>query len=256
MALKSRPESIGLHQSDEHKSNFAQPTSILDAQYGTLSKADQMVAAPFYALTELWQLAAYSECQFLNMVDSKLNFETSLAKTPHDSPSLANLVRFQSMIESHAEQIHSSLSCIRQTGGREWQKSLKAPKSEQLGVDVSMSQLLQDYEYLQVRAERLAARYQQGMGVLMNHAIIAESEKAIQQTKEVAKLTRLAYFFIPLSFTASLLGMNLRLFGNGSIEWWVWVATSVPVFGLSILLLYIDISKYWTKAVEWVTRRT
>ena len=44
---------------------------------------------------------------------------------------------------------------------------------------------------------------------VMSTMSIVESQKAISEAETVSKLTSLAFFFIPLSFIASLFGMNL-----------------------------------------------
>ena len=252
MALQSSTKSANIRETEEHLADFSQSFSILETEYGALLDIDGIATNPFYALTELLQLAAYSECQFLNMMESKLSSGTNHLPYPQENPPLTNLLYFKEILESHAQRNRDALTCIRKRGGPEWHTPLQA---ESPIVEAFTSQILQDHEYLLVRAELLVARCHQNMDVIMNRAIIAESEKAIQQNKELAKLTRLAFFFIPLSFTASFLGMNIQQFGNGSLELWIWFALSVPVFGMSILVLYLDVAKYGKQILNWLVHR-
>src|SRR5438552_3121441 len=89
------------------------------------------------------------------------------------------------------------------------------------------------------------------MNLLMNRAMIAESQKAINQAQEVTKLTRLAFIFIPISFTASFFGMNLGPLVQGAIHGiWLWFAVSAPVVIISMLLMKWDISELAAKVVR------
>jgi hypothetical protein len=58
--------------------------------------------------------------------------------------------------------------------------------------------LLKDYEQLVERAEVILERCSKGMDVIMNNAMLAESKRAILQAQSVAKLTLIAFFYIPL----------------------------------------------------------
>ncbi len=51
---------------------------------------------------------------------------------------------------------------------------------------------------------------------LMSSMSIAKSKKAIEQAEGVNKLTQLAFFFIPLSLVASVVGMNVIIRGSFS----------------------------------------
>ena len=97
--------------------------------------------------------------------------------------------------------------------------------------------LLTDFRNLLLRAKHLTAQCQSGMTVCMNSAAIAESQRGIEKATQVERLTRLAFFYIPLSFTTSFLGMNLKLFGSGKIATWVWFEFSVPLVLLTYFVL-------------------
>ena len=71
-----------------------------------------------------------------------------------------------------------------------------------------------------------------------------EAQNALAQAKEVAKLTKLAFFFIPLSFTASLFGMNVMELDPGAANSiWLWVTVSIPVLAISFTFMLVDIRK-------------
>lgn len=48
------------------------------------------------------------------------------------------------------------------------------------------------------------------MSMLVSQKQIAESEKQLQESESITKLTELAFFFVPLAFSATLFGMQVR----------------------------------------------
>ncbi|KAF7512214.1 hypothetical protein GJ744_002376 [Endocarpon pusillum] len=50
------------------------------------------------------------------------------------------------------------------------------------------------------------------------NAQLQEARKSTETAVSVARLTKLAFIFIPLSFVASFFGMNVKQFGNGNIN--------------------------------------
>ncbi|KAK0634135.1 cora-like Mg2+ transporter protein-domain-containing protein [Immersiella caudata] len=72
---------------------------------------------------------------------------------------------------------------------------------------------------------------------LMSAMSIVESQKAIQQAEGVSKLTQLAFFFIPISFVATVFGMNVIEFTE-KLNWMAWLFTSFGVLAATYLVLY------------------
>ena len=74
----------------------------------------------------------------------------------------------------------------------------------------------------------------------MNAATIDESQRAIVQAEGIIKLTGLAFFFVPLTFTTSIFGMNFKGITQGSqLSIWVW---GIMVF---ISLLFSAAFQQW-----------
>lgn len=86
----------------------------------------------------------------------------------------------------------------------EMSTSLSIPGNawDRLGVRLS---------YLQKRSVSARQRCEATFAALMSTMTIIESEMAIREAAEVSKLTKLAFFFIPLTFVASICGMNLAV---------------------------------------------
>lgn len=80
----------------------------------------------------------------------------------------------------------------------------------------------------------------------MNNVMLAESKRAIVQAQSIAKLTLIAFFYIPLSFTCSLFSMDIVGFEQRIGRIWLWFAVSVPVLLVSISFLFLDRRKLRT----------
>lgn len=104
--------------------------------------------------------------------------------------------------------------------------------------------LLHDFDALITQADRLLHRYYDATTLLMNRSVIAEAANSVARAREVAELTRLTFVFIPLSFTATFSGMNVRELsrrkgGDGrDVPLWLWVAFSAPVLLASLGLMH------------------
>jgi len=82
----------------------------------------------------------------------------------------------------------------------------------------------------------------------MNRASLEESRRAIEQAEKVKRLTLLAFFFVPLSFTASIFGMNFKEFGQGHLSIYIFGIVVGPVFGLSAVVGFWDSFSIWLKS--------
>jgi Mg2+ and Co2+ transporter CorA len=86
----------------------------------------------------------------------------------------------------------------------------------------------------------------------MSSMSISESKKAISQAERVGKLTFLAFIFVPLSFTASFFGMNVKEFGESTSLWW-WAAFSVPLLSSALVILFFNFT--WPAKSTYLTIR-
>ena len=91
--------------------------------------------------------------------------------------------------------------------------------------------------------------------------MLAESKKAIDQAERVGRLTQLAFFNIPISFTTSFFGMNFKQLNSGTnLSTWIWFVVSFPRLVISILVLGYDVSTMLNKFLkhhytfDWIQR--
>ena len=225
---------------------FAQSSSLLHLDYGKTLDHQLMSCDPFYAMQELFLFCAFSEMQFLNMLESKISAHapsTLLSRQPWNQ---SNLLYSQQILEFHADRLRENLETIKVRGGPSWPRP--SDTALQRKSESAAKALERDYEHLLERIGILSGRCQARMNVLMNKAMIAESNKAIIQAEEVTKLTRLAFVYIPISFTASFFGMNLEpLVNNTTNSIWLWFVVSMPVLVISLVVMKWDLRNLWKK---------
>ncbi|KAH1982797.1 hypothetical protein KXW88_003989 [Aspergillus fumigatus] len=200
---------------------MVQSACLLHLDYGL--DLDKALAAgnSFYALHEILVFAAFSENQFLNMLETKLLNELDPTFLVHQkNPTLSNLLYHQRILDRHIQRIKDNLAAFKGNGSLGWPRSALEPGKQRIVDDVAET-LIGDYEYLLSRSLTLSGQCSRGMQVVMNNAMIKESRDAMSQAEGVVKLTRLAFIFVPLTFTASFFGMNFAQFGQGHLSLWI-----------------------------------
>lgn len=74
------------------------------------------------------------------------------------------------------------------------------------------SNALPKYQKLLRQCERLQGRSERTLQALTSTMSVLESKNAIQQGREIQKLTELAFVFIPITFAAGIFGMEVQVF--------------------------------------------
>lgn len=235
---------------------FPQSASRLIQEYGNLLDQELMSTDPFYALTDLFAFCAYSEAQCLNLLDSLIGSETNYESLSRKTPTLSNLLCYQEILNKHLRQLHTTIGVIKRRGGTHWPR---VPKNHEKWKKVAQAAdaVQKDFEDLAERAETKLERCTRGMGVMMNNALLAESKQSIAQAQRTARLTFVAFFKIPLSFTTSFFGMHFsQLTRTHGLSIWIWFATTLPILLLSIGFLFLDagtILLYWQSFLNRVS---
>ena len=73
------------------------------------------------------------------------------------------------------------------------------------------------FEIIVEEVKVLNRRAESTFQAIMATMAIVESQKAIAQAETISKLTNLAFFFIPLTLTASIFGMNITVHRHASL---------------------------------------
>jgi Mg2+ and Co2+ transporter CorA len=210
---------------------------------------------PFYAAQEIFHLCAVSESQFLNILESKVAADVAKEFKPNENISPANMIYFQGLLDTRAERLRRTIASIKTQIEQPWLRPTEHTSAYSSSNNTTAQLLLADYKDLLNRAEMLSDRCKSRLNILMNRAGIVESNKAIEQTKEVTKLTRLAFVFIPLSFTSSFFGMNLTpLVDNVTYGLWLYVAVSAPLVIFLLIVMTWSLPELLVK-LRWLERK-
>lgn len=82
----------------------------------------------------------------------------------------------------------------------------------------------------------------------INHRSLQAQVRSAEQSDGIARITVLAFFFIPLSFATSIFGMNVQEFGADGVRIWIVIATSAGLMA-TVITLWIT-SRYISKAIR------
>lgn len=239
-ALRSHGREHEVARAKRPPPKYAQSSALVHLDYGRTLDTELMSTDAFYAFHELFAFCASSHAQFLDLVEQNISEEVPTDASP-EALSLAqsNYTYMQELLEGQISRLHGNLDAIKVRGGPSW------PRNEipgQLAKGKSAAEVLRkDYEWLLHRAQVLANRCKSKISHLTTQAMLAESKKAIQQAQEVAKLTQLAFVFVPLSFTSSVFGMNVNPLVKEDCPLWMWIVVSFPLLVLSLLIMKWDI---------------
>lgn len=252
-----RSESARPTDSTEPSDKFPQGAQLLAQHCGKLLDSPTMLIDPFYAMTDLFKFCAFSEVQFMNIMEAKIKDDTDHSSLQKEKPTLSNLLYCREIVQVHLARLQETIKVIRHRGGLQWPHVAEEQTHQYKKARIAKESLLEDYEHLAQRAETLLDRCSKGMDVIMSNVMLAESKRAIVQAQSVAKLTLVAFFYIPLSFTSSFFGMNFVQLGQGTLPIWIWFVVSVPVFLVSILFLLLDRKKIRAirrSMAQWVAK--
>lgn len=262
-----------------------QSTSTLPLQYDSLIElvglAREAPQDPLSMCIPLFAHAAFSEVQFLNLMESRIQIQISNITEGISGDALGTLHFFSSILNRHSQQLKDSIHALRRLDGGRSRRSKKVGAEnpiektatspvrdidtprETLEINVTKDiessssdgtftakGLLTDYEHLHTRCANLSKTCTQGITLAMNKMTIEESRKAIEQSERVKKLTLLATLFIPLSFSSSLLGMNIDLLGQNAVKFWWFFILCIPIT-LSAYAFYLwdlqVLKQWWSK---------
>ncbi|KAA6414305.1 MAG: hypothetical protein FRX48_02668 [Lasallia pustulata] len=112
------------------------------------------------------------------------------------------------------------------------------------------SKTTENVRHLLGRLEEVQNRADHVISVLTAVILIQESKKALTQTRDVSRITYLAFLFVPMSFVATFLSMNNNFPSGNNMVYWIYFVIALPLSGTALLLAY-----YWTR-VEDLWKRT
>lgn len=84
------------------------------------------------------------------------------------------------------------------------------------------------------------------MSVITTHVSLMETEKSISDSKSLARLTVLGFFFVPASFVATFFSMGGK-FSVGQPKFWIYFAVAIPVTFIAFIAAFGTWRVWWNK---------
>ena len=224
------------HVEEQASYDFLPPSaSHLAQQYGHTLNSQAASLDPLYALSELLFFSASSESQFFNLIGRRVDEIMGRFKG-QETEALDNLNYSIRLVRDHMQRVEDIRTFLEGEVGHQWPLPSDRPK-EALHAQALM---VDDFAYLARRGQSLSAQMLEGMSLISNGVMLEGSRRAIATADRMHRLTLLAFFFLPLSFTTSLFGTNFKQFGTGTLSIWVLFATIVPVTVLATVICFWD----------------
>lgn len=161
----------------------------------------------------------------------KLHISREATADTSSRHALENLRYTKNLIDHHNTRIKQAVTLLKSRDLLEWPRA--QDNSQSFVAEKEVRLLHSDFEYLEDRARTLSTACDQAIDSLVNQSVFEVSVQGLQNALDVQRLTVLATVFIPMSFTASLFGMNFKEFGTGALSIWVFFATVVGVVGVA-----------------------
>ncbi|OHE93064.1 hypothetical protein CORC01_11621 [Colletotrichum orchidophilum] len=199
-----------------------------------------MVEDTYYSLSIIFRFAVASEAQFLDKLQHLLEQDMQpavLAQTDFDKRlTMWNLVHNKQILDRHVQNLEEICDFLEAKDSNSWATAKSVGVLEKAGM---VNRLIErDYQKMRRRAIKLSEDYWQNTSMLANAAMIDDSQRAISQGEIVRKLSTLGFFFLPLSFSTSIFGMNLQELNEGSYtKLGVWIAIAAASLLLAYLML-------------------
>jgi Mg2+ and Co2+ transporter CorA len=184
-----------------------------------------------YALNEVFVFAANTEKTFINAMSSCINGEID-----NIDSTIANLKHSKALLEEHILHLQETLRVLETRGSSKWPRCSE-PSNVQV-VEEARKELEADFKYLLARAEMLAARCVAGMSMIASDVQLEEARKVIEEAAQTKRLTILAFFYLPLSLTAGVFGINCIELGTGDRSIWIAFVSALFVSACTLVAYY------------------
>lgn len=243
-------------------SKIQQCSSLLPQHYGRFLHQASSMKDPLYALGELFTFVATAQSQFFNMIEQQIDTETArLLQTSLgaqgqeelNSAAISNFLYNKSIIEKHIYVLRANVRTLEPGGCQDWPNNTE-PKNK-YRTSLSQDTILYDFVYLLSRAEKLSAACDRGINIAGNNAMVMESKRAGRQAAYMSRLTLLAFFYIPASFSTSAFGMNLTQLGQGDNPFliYIWLGVLLACYIVTYFVWVLDLPALLKKWTTWLS---
>lgn len=199
-------------------------------------ECDLLREDPFFVLSRLYSIASLSWTQILNFLDDDIT--RCQEASPETSSGALRQIRYNiSLIQRFESFILSDYDTIEQYG------SMSCPHIQPSSMDLKeelnriQRKLRKDYKYLLSQCKTLTRRCEVTSGILMSSVSILEAQRSIELSVGVAKLTKLAFVFVPLTLVTSIFCMNVKEISENNPPLWTFFLTSLLSGAVSYAVL-------------------
>jgi hypothetical protein len=197
-------------------------------------KIQAAIDAPMEFIFPLARLIA-SEMSFRQYEESSI--EKFRSKAFHDRS--GDYIQYSFEFEA---SIHEFALKLQRDGLEETVQSLKYFNLETVSMSkpvtiMRMRDIQLEFQILLDLAVKQLAEFYLVESRSINHRSVLETQKSIDQSDSVGRLTTLAFLFIPFSFVTSFFGMNIEEFGTGAtVKLKVFIYAALATSFLVVLL--------------------
>ncbi|KAI9670067.1 MAG: hypothetical protein M1817_004547 [Caeruleum heppii] len=180
---------------------------------------------PFFLLSKLLIAAALSWSQLVNFLSEDVR-QCRAAGPARSALALEQLNYDAELLDQIQGHLRDNIYIIQRGGCPSWPKASKSSLVRRKEAIIKMLEV--DHDALSSLCRQLSKQCEVASSILVSSAQLAESQKGIAQARQVHSLTRLAFFFIPMTFVASVFSMSVaELQRHPSI--WVYFTIAMPI---------------------------
>ncbi|RAK74454.1 uncharacterized protein BO72DRAFT_488208 [Aspergillus fijiensis CBS 313.89] len=225
-----------------------QALSVLATDYGHTLEWSAVQQDPVLALEELLAFQSVAAMQYLNMlrkdITQAMHRNQTIDVASLNMEDISNFEYTKAILVRWAAHFRTLCQAL----GPDCPGSPLAPRSH--GMSPSRERMLtlkrRDLDFLAAEAQVLIELCDSGKATIMGNFSIAESRRMAEESRLVGQLNkltnRLTFIFLPTSFVTSVFGMNFKQFGQGPLDIWIWVAVTVPLLAVCVILVEWRIS--------------
>ncbi|KAJ5609098.1 hypothetical protein N7528_009665 [Penicillium herquei] len=223
-----------------------QALSALASNYGHTLSWSALQDDPVLVLEELFAFQSAAAMQYLNMLRNDIT--QAMHRTQKMNVESLNIDDISNFEYTKAVLVRwaSHFRGLSQLLDPDSPGNPIAPLAHHIKRRNLLTLLRMDFDSLLAEAQVLTELCDSGKSTIMTNFSIAESKRTAEESRLVGELTkltnRLTFIFLPISFVTSVFGMNFKQFGQGSLDIWIWVAVSVPLLIVCVILVEWRIS--------------
>jgi hypothetical protein len=253
-ASLNKPRQHGKHRKRKAKDNSVQSLAATKIElilndYSREVDLERASIDPFYAFSPFFELSVHLEMGALGMIDAEIQEELKHSKMIDDErPTLSNLLYNQQVLKHQNREIRGLVNFMEGLAKRPWTGSTGSRGRSTFDED-TITTMLDDYRATLAHAESLIEECNQGMTIVAHNATIQESRKAMAEARGVAKLTQLAFIFIPASFVTAVFSMSVKELNiNDGPSIWTWAVVVGVVWVITLLYFKRSVLRIVRKA--------